>query len=249
MYAKLCYSDGMQKQIQMFTGMSNSGTSSTRGVPNTRSLCLSWAGIASPHRHLHSHHHHHHHHHMIIYIQVGHSWRAKEQLLLWCGLRPRRDGEYCSTFVFVLYVLYLCILFLCICISCVCTFVLLWSGMGSTEMNNDSDSCQWIRCIGGGAPNWNICFASNFTRFQYIALWWLPNGAVGGEALSALLVQPMTSQGLQRWRHQHHLHQFPHIIIDETPPPKYLKIDHNLVFLGIPSCNEQMPYKWWMSSL
>ena len=247
MYAKFCYYDGMQKQIQMFTGMSNSGTSSTRGVPNTRSLCLSWAGIASPHRHLHSnhhhHHHYHHHHHMMIYIQVGHSWRAKEQLLLWCGLRPRRDGEYCSTFVFVYSVfVYLYILSLYFRTS------VIWHGEHG-EMNNDIDSCQWIWCIGGGAPNWNICFASNFTRFQYIALWWLPNGAVGGEALSALLVQPMTSQGLQRWRHQHHLHQFPHIIIDETPPPKYLKINHNFCFLGIPSCNEQMPYKWWMSSL
>ena len=207
--------------------MSNSGTSSTRGVPNTRSLCLSWAGIASPHRHLHSHHHHHHHyhhhHHMMIYIQVGHSWRAKEQLLLWCGLRPRRDGEYCSTFVFVYFVLvYLYILCLYFCTS------VIWHGEHG-EMNNNSDSCQWIWCIGGGAPNWNICFALNFTRFQYIALWWLPNGAVGGEALSALLVQPMTSQGLQHWRHQHHLHHHLHRHLQPPPsspvPPHHYRLN------------------------
>ena len=119
-----------------------------------------------------------------------------------------------------------CVLFyFCICFVCFVfvylVFVYLytsviWHGEHG-EMNNNSDSCQWIWCIGGGAPNWNICFASNFTRFQYIALWWLPNGAVGGEALSALLVQPMTSQGLQHWRHQHHLHH--HLHRHLQPPP------------------------------
>ena len=79
-------------------GMSSSGTWSTLAVPNTRSLYLSWEGMCV----------------LIIFIiiitiiyfvlaiivmmihfdQVCNSWRAEEQLLLWCGLWPRRDGEY-----------------------------------------------------------------------------------------------------------------------------------------------------------
>ena len=91
-------------------GMWSSGTWSTQEVPNTRSQYLWWAGtillfilniIFMT---------------MIIIIiiltflvlikiiilllcQVGHSWRAEEQLFLWCGLRQGRDGEYTSDLI------------------------------------------------------------------------------------------------------------------------------------------------------
>ena len=79
-------------------GMSSSGTWSTLVVPNTRSLYLSWEGmclliifiiiITIIHFAL-----------VIImimihYLQVCNSWRAEEQLFLWCGLWQGRDGEY-----------------------------------------------------------------------------------------------------------------------------------------------------------
>ena len=36
---------------------------------------------------------------ILLLCQVGHSWRAEEQLFLWCGLRQGRDGEYTSTLI------------------------------------------------------------------------------------------------------------------------------------------------------